>query len=1000
MSAPTRLVFLGILLSILMVSIAFAGPDPARERPVVPTPPGGGPGISFAPEDQNLPEGPADPAGAPFFDPRQARLSAAESKVEKALREGDIGGDDVEIHLQPYTTHVTLDVAENGDIYVAVGSGYLSGGMPDPEIRVFRSQDGGDSWQAWGELTHATYGYADAEILVAEGTVDRCFLAYTKFGDGSRKICVAGCDLTLPVGDFSGEVIAMDDPTTNLYLTDFCTDAATWDAYYLYLVGIGTEADGTDIWFARSIDRGVSFESAYEIASLTSSDPNYREPSVAYGFGGYVHVAWHISSSGGLFDSALRYRRAATYANGGLAAWESIQYLASTANGIWEGYAEVGASETDNQVVIAYEHNDPGAAEIGFYGSNDQGATFTTIHVNTSGLDLLADLELQPTTGNWIITGANTPHLAVQRSAGSDITNWGAPEYFAYRESYPPSLAIHSMALDPSRDHQLAVAWRESYSDETDEPTMFDAEWRRDPGYPNLEPGFPVDLSAQPGSDPAVVDLDGDNDLEIIFGDFSGFIHAFHHDGSVVDGWPVAVPGGLQFSPIAIGDLRGNGDMMVVAGNRDGLAYAYEANGDPTPGWPFDTTTGDAAYVSIGALGGPYVRLVAVCAGDRLYFLNHAGVNHHGFYWSYPGHTFNAPMAIGDVDGDGVSEAVGAASDLVIAVHATEPTLVFGLYLPSVVSDAVTLGDLDLDGDMEVVVPTIGAELHVLQGDGSPMAGSWPFVSPIGWPLSSAAFGNLLGTTEPELVFATYTGRVHLAYHDGGEGIGYPVNADYWEIWGMPVIGLVEGSSSDVVIGTLGAKGWAWDNFGNLISGWTKPFAASVQKTPALGDLDLDGSTEIVFVTATQLIVVDINQVGTSPTRTWPMYGHDPQRTGCSDCPEDVTTGIGNDDPEAATDGITRVRFAAPTPNPIAGPTTFSFAVPVRAQVRLEIFDLRGARIATVMREEVGPGQHVLSWDSRDDQGRQLASGQYLARLQVRGPGVDNQLVRKITVLQ
>jgi hypothetical protein len=98
--------------------------------------------------------------------------------------------------------------------------------------------------------------------------------------------------------------------------------------------------------------------------------------------------------------------------------------------------------------------------------------------------------------------------------------------------------------------------------------------------------------------------------------------------------------------------------------------------------------------------------------------------------------------------------------------------------------------------------------------------------------------------------------------------------------------------------------------------------------------------------------------------------------------------------------GITRVSFAPPSPNPIAGRAIFSFAIPVRAQVRLEIFDVRGARVTTVFRQEVAPGEHLIGWGGCDDAGRDLAGGQYLARLRVHGPGLKNELVRKVTILR
>ena len=73
-----------------------------------------------------------------------------------------------------------------------------------------------------------------------------------------------------------------------------------------------------------------------------------------------------------------------------------------------------------------------------------------------------------------------------------------------------------------------------------------------------------------------------------------------------------------------------------------------------------------------------------------------------------------------------------------------------------------------------------------------------------------------------------------------------------------------------------------------------------------------------------------INNTETDPNRTWPMYGHDPQRTGCSDCLEDLVTAVDPDDPVG---GVTRVSFAPPSPNPTCGAATFRFALPLRAAV-------------------------------------------------------------------
>jgi flagellar hook assembly protein FlgD len=84
----------------------------------------------------------------------------------------------------------------------------------------------------------------------------------------------------------------------------------------------------------------------------------------------------------------------------------------------------------------------------------------------------------------------------------------------------------------------------------------------------------------------------------------------------------------------------------------------------------------------------------------------------------------------------------------------------------------------------------------------------------------------------------------------------------------------------------------------------------------------------------------------------------------------------------------------------VSGDAVFAFATPVRSVVELVVHDLRGRRVRIVTRTEIEPGNHVVGWDGRDDEGRPLSSGQYLATLQVRGPGLDQSLTRKLSVVR
>ncbi len=522
-----------------------------------------------------------------------------------------------------------------------------------------------------------------------------------------------------------------------------------------------------------------------------------------------------------------------------------------------------------------------------------------------------------------------------------------------------------------------------------------DAEWRGDPGYPNYEEGFPVDLGYEPASDPGLADLDGDGNKEIIFADTDGSIHAIGHDGTELPGWPAEMGWPPSSSPVAMGELTGGGVLSVVVGTVNGWVYAYNADGTLMDGWPCDTGSGHSAYVALGNLGGAYLRAVVVGSGEQLEFVDYQGQ-------SYPDaipRTFSDRMittepAVGDIDGDGVSEVVLAIEDFVYAFEMLNNGLKIGRSFADDISSGVGLADFDLDDDVEVVVPLANGTVHLLNDDGSEFPGSWPAVGALPSEITGVAIASCLGGSEPEIVLTAKDWTVTLLWENGDVGIGWPVENDGWYIHGDPIIGMVEGASPDIIIGSRGWKGWSWNNFGDVNPGWPKFVGEHIHLTPAYGDIDQDGSAEIAFLSETQLHVVDIGTAPGYDWGTWAMSRHDPERSACADCPIDYYAAV-----EAPTE-ITRVRFAAPSPNPIVHGTAFSYAIPVRAIVDLNILDVSGRRIATVHRAEQPAGPHTMTWDGCDRSGAPVPTGHYLAVLNVRGPGLEQTLARKVTILR
>jgi hypothetical protein len=70
-------------------------------------------------------------------------------------------------------------------------------------------------------------------------------------------------------------------------------------------------------------------------------------------------------------------------------------------------------------------------------------------------------------------------------------------------------------------------------------------------------------------------------------------------------------------------------------------------------------------------------------------------------------------------------------------------------------------------------------------------------------------------------------------------------------------------------------------------------------------------------------------------------------------------------------------------PNPFNPQTSFRFKLQAPAPVKLQIFNLTGQLVRTLVNADLETGVHVRRWNGRGQDGRPVASGVYLYRLQI-----------------
>lgn len=913
----------------------------------------------------------------------------APAKVDAPGMALALGGDDVVVYSGPTFPDPHLEIASDGTIFVANMVGF--GG---DRIEVFRSTDGGNSFALWSVFTdpepQTIFG---ADMVLAEGDVDRLFVAYRQ-DKADRVVKVAYADPFVESPTWT-PVVALGVTGTDIgedSQIDLDTDAVDFSDYYLYVAARGTDGNGGDIWFARSGDQGSTWEAGYRAVSYSaSSDAFYFNPHIAYGSGGYIHLAYNFTGSS--FAESLYHRRAENYATAGAAAWSGQTILGLNGSGFDTRAIGIAADAGGNTVFV--QKADPGGSIIRW--SSDQGASWPISSQASLTTDPFMDgpIDVDPSDGSAWFVGSNEldghPQLEIQSQSlnVSDPSDVGPVQTWA-RQDWDVYNHLYDIARDPTHGNRRAVVWQRYEG--TSYRLHFDAEWRRDPGYPVTDVGFPVTIpSADAYTPPAIANVDADPYGEIVFGTLSGEIYVVSHLGTIPGGWPRNLGTSLPIDgPVAVGNLNDHGMTAIVAGTNDGRVFALDRTGEPLPGFPVDLGTGVPTYVSIGALGPPYHRYIVACSGPRLVVLSYRGEDLSPA-WGTAVESFSRPAAIGDLEGDGNTEIVVRQTSWVSVFRLDTPGPVHSRNFPSEsFSDMPSLGDIDRDGDKEIVLPTASGKIIVLNSDLSDYGPGFPYDTGDPYPVTAVSLADLLGNSELELVYGQHNGKVGIVWYDGVTGVNYPQNT-LGPIYTPPIVSQIHPTSPDVVVS---AQFWvhAWENLAAIPDGWPRNLVAPSEMTPAAGDIDLDGSNEVAVLAADRLHVYDVNTPPDSAERSrWSMYGNNAQRTGCQECAEDFATGV-----EDAT-RPSAFSFAPVFPNPANSLAQFRYALPEEASVSLRIYNARGRLVRTVFEGEEAAGHRTQVWDGRSDGGRLVARGIYLARLVVDGGGEGKEWTRKVS---
>ena len=346
-------------------------------------------------------------------------------------------------------------------------------------------------------------------------------------------------------------------------------------------------------------------------------------------------------------------------------------------------------------------------------------------------------------------------------------------------------------------------------------------------------------------SSPAIGDVNGDGKQEVVVASGEQYaLLCFSAQGKEL--WRVKSEKPVSSSP-ALADLDGDGKLEILIGTNQKELWAVDGAGTITWRAPLEGEVGDSAATAADLDGGGAPEIV-VGAENIVYCFDAKGKQR----WRYvmtplrdqkEAPKCTAPVALGDVDGDGKPNVIVPASDgslrcldndgreLWRAMETAEPC-----------RTGPVIADLDGDGAMEILTVLDARSLHCLAGvDGREL---WRF--PLGSRVfSSIALGDINRDGKAEVLVGDYGERLYCISHQGK--LLWQWNA-FGKIKSAPVLADVDGDGRIEVL-TGDGEGWfsCLDDSGRLKWRFTTPSDDEILESAAVADLDGDGKLEAVF---------------------------------------------------------------------------------------------------------------------------------------------------------
>jgi Peptidase family C25/Propeptide_C25 len=486
--------------------------------------------------------------------------------------------------------------------------------------------------------------------------------------------------------------------------------------------------------------------------------------------------------------------------------------------------------------------------------------------------------------------------------------------------------------------------------------------------------------------------------------------------------WPWITDNSVIGNPIiADFDQNGSRDVLIVDANANVSLLNSSAN--MLSGYPWmneENIWKSTALANINETDSD--ELIIASRTGRIFAYDNAGTE--VFSTQVAADQLLTPM-VTDIDGNGELDIVSFGMDKNLNVIDANGAFLpnFPIELPMLSFFDMAAADLDENGSTEILIGTLSGNLHAIGSDGNditgfPVAlGSQTYSAPIvldNLKIVIGTFDNKLciiaangeilvqknisgriavspiaadfdNDNELEIAFSTQEGHVYIIEQDGSDLSGWPIDLEH-NVSNPPITADIDDDNEIELICFCSINDlYVFNPDGTEVEFAPVPVCL-IGNTPAsIEDIDLDGDFDIISGLSTGAFVIDIKLPKGLKT-PWKTYRGNYKRTGYYGDNE-LFTHAGEVIPT-----IDSARLSQNYPNPFNPVTTISFALADDSVVDLEVFNIKGQKVRTLLTSDsFEKGVMQVEWNGKDNRGKSVGSGVYFYRLRVNNKDVDTK---------